>query len=260
MISEMEPLESRYEDYKLEYSPRSGVTVYKANFLEFLSIQLSDLTVLAKMFAQLFSNNAAREAAFGPQGVAGDPSRILHLAKRYVGIYDELLRWAERLRATSVPEEYRNLIDILAKYVEQPIEAIREFVKEYAEWAEQLPAEVASGRMIVVEHTVTFTVPDALMDTFRAEVARLELNFRFNPGGGVLRGFLDDRVALGWAGCAAGGPSRPSSAGFSGVGYGGKERANPGKVAAYPAGGEPGRVAGAFPGQALIGSQRPGED
>src|SRR5215475_4976103 len=86
------------------------------------------------------------------------------------------------------------------------------------------------------------------------------LSFRLTLAGGVLRGFLDDRVALGWAACAAGGPSRPGSAGFSGVGCGGKERANPAKVAAYPAGGEPGRVAGAFPGQALIGSQRPGED
>lgn len=107
--------------------------------------------------------------------MAGDSSRILHLAKRYVGIYYELLRWAERLRATSVPEEYRNLIDILAKFVDQLIEAIREFVKEYAAWAEHLPAEVASGQPIIVRHKVTFTVPEALTAAFSAEAAGLEL-------------------------------------------------------------------------------------
>src|SRR5262249_46642628 len=73
-------------------------------------------------------------------------------------------------------------------------------------------------------------------------------------------GFLDRWVALGWAGCAALGPSGAGGAGFSGARYRGQERANPGKIAAYPAGGELGRVAGPFPGQALVSGQRPGPD
>lgn len=173
LILELEPLESRYEDYRLEYAPRLGRFIYEAEFHEYLQTQINELKVLASSFTRIFNNEIAK-AAFGPPGVAGDPARLLHLAKRYISIYDELLRWVERLRGTSVPGKYSRLIAILAKYADQPIEEIRRFVREYAENAERIPDAIASGTPLRLEHLLTFSIPDELTAAFSDEIDRLE--------------------------------------------------------------------------------------
>ncbi|SRR6266699_558760 len=174
MILELEPLETRYQDYKLEYAPRLGTTIYTSQFLEYLQIQLNELKLLAESFTRVFRSEVMA-AAFGLPGVAGDPARIIHLAKRVVGICNEMLAWAERLRGTSVPDKYDRLVSILARFVDQPIEALRDFVNNYADWAEGLPALVEVGEPIVVEHRVTFDLSKTLLVAFSQEIDRLKL-------------------------------------------------------------------------------------
>jgi hypothetical protein len=121
---EMEDINERYRDYLIGYAPRSGTPVYESDFIEFFNIQLNELITVSEFFQRIFSTQAMEEA-IGPSGVSGDPVRILHLAKRYVSVYDELLRWTERLRGTPVPTKFQKLVGILTRYSEQPIAEIR---------------------------------------------------------------------------------------------------------------------------------------
>jgi hypothetical protein len=173
LILELEQFESRYEDYKLEYAPRLGRSIYESEFPEYLKIQIEELEILGRNFTRMFNTEVA-QAAFGPPGVEGDPARLLHLAKRYISIYDEFLRWVERLRGTAVPGEYSRLIAILARYADQPIEEIRRFVREYAESAGRVPEAIESGVPLQIEHLLTFSIPDELSAAFSNEVDRLK--------------------------------------------------------------------------------------
>jgi hypothetical protein len=173
LILELEPLESRYEDYKLGYAPRLGRFIYEAEFFEYFQAQLSESMALINGFSLVF-NEKIMKAAFGPTGVAGNSARLLHLAKRIIGTYDELLRWVERLRGTSVPDRYSPLIAILAKWNDQPIEEIRRFVRYYAESVERIPDATVNGTPVLIDCHVTFSIPAELSKAFRDEMERLE--------------------------------------------------------------------------------------
>jgi hypothetical protein len=170
---ELERLESQYEDYKLGYAARLGVIIYDAQFPEYLKIQIDELQVLGRNFTGIFNTEVAG-TAFGPSGAAGDPARLLHLAKRYISIYEEFLRWVEHLRGTSVPGKYAQLVAVLAKFADQPIEEIRCFVQEYAASAARVPEAIASGTPLTLKHLLTFSIPKEISAAFADEIDRLK--------------------------------------------------------------------------------------
>lgn len=175
LILEISAMDTRYEDYLLGYAPRRGVAIYDPEFVNFLKMQASELRIIAGSFTRLF-NDETSARAFNPPGVAGNVGRILHLAKRYIGIYDELLLWTERLRGTSVPSKYHDLLSILARYSDQPIQEIRRFVAAYAEKVESIPylVEAADELPIVITHKVKWSIPRQLVDGYNAEIDRLK--------------------------------------------------------------------------------------
>lgn len=173
LIVETEALDALYRDYLIGYAPRLGVPVYEANFMEFYRMQLGELRNISQLFERVFSNQAV-DSAIGARGVSGDPAKILHLSKRYISVYDELLRWTERLRGTQVPIKYQQLINILSRYSEQPITEIRRFVDDYAEQIGGIPAALKSGKSVRRQFPVTFVVPPELSQELRDEFARIK--------------------------------------------------------------------------------------
>jgi hypothetical protein len=172
LVLELARLETRYEDYKLRYAPRLGTAVSEPKFREYLNVQLGELQDLVRNIDPLFRDEVI-EAAFGAPGVAGDPARLLHLAKRLIGVYDDFLRWVERIRGTSFPSQFKHLMEILVEYADQPIEEMRRFVQGYADFADRIPAVAESGEPLKMEHRVTFSIPDALSRAYREEFDRL---------------------------------------------------------------------------------------
>jgi hypothetical protein len=173
LVLEMEPLETRYYDYELGYALRLGKVIYKDKFWEYTQIQMGELQLLMELLIHIYSDEV-RAVAFGPSGVAGDPSRILHLAKRYVSIYDEFLLWVERVRGTAVPSEFSRLTQIMAKFADQPIREIRRFVEEFANASEQVPEAVATDTPLTLEHQVTFNIPNEVTEEYHREIERLK--------------------------------------------------------------------------------------
>jgi hypothetical protein len=170
-------LDSKYDDYLLEYAPRRGVAVYQSEFVDFLKMQFDEMLVIGKNFTRVFNTESDHSArAFGPRGVAGDAGRILHLAQRCIGVYEDLLLWAERLRGTSVPGKYRDLVSILSRFAAQPIEAIRGFVADYAQRVSEIPQHLAdaSHGPLVIEHEVKWIIPDELMVEYNRESERIK--------------------------------------------------------------------------------------
>jgi hypothetical protein len=182
LIMELDSLEARYEDYLMGYAPRLGVSIYEAQFMEFYQAQLNELMSIGQFIEQVFSDQVI-DRALGPRGVSGDPAKILHLAKRCIGIYDELLRWTERLRGTSVPDKYRELVAILSKYSQQPIAEIRRFVLEYAAQVDRIPSVIASGNSLFIEVHVTFAIPPEISLELNNEWARLRRQARSSSSG-----------------------------------------------------------------------------
>ena len=177
LIVEMEAFDARYRDYLIGYAPRLGVSIYEANFMEFYRMQYGELLNISRLFGQIFSNQIV-ESAIGPGGVSGDPAKIFHLAKRYISVYDELLRWTERLRGTLVPTGYQQLIDILSRYSEQPITELRRFVNDYSEKVARIPTVLKAGESITLQIPVKFAVPSELSQELRAEFARIKNHAR----------------------------------------------------------------------------------
>jgi hypothetical protein len=173
LIVEMEALDARYKDYLIGYAPRLSVPVYESNFMEFYRAQFSELHRITQLFQRVFSNQAV-DSAIDPQGTSGDPAKILHLAKRYISVYDELLNWTRRLRGTPVPLKYQYLTNIVSRYSEQPIAEIRRFVADYATQVGGIPNALASGTSVRHEHRVKWVVPPELSQELKDERARLE--------------------------------------------------------------------------------------
>jgi hypothetical protein len=85
----------------------------------------------------------AKELAFGPPGVSGDPVRIEHLGHRLVAIYEDFLDWSARLRGTVTSSEYRRLLDLAASTADMPATQIRDFVDHYVATLDRLPELLA---------------------------------------------------------------------------------------------------------------------
>ncbi len=177
VLLEMNALDAKYEDYLIGYAPRRDVAVYEAQFVDFLGMQLEELRVIGESFTRVFGTDADYYGrAFGAPGVAGDAGRIVHLARRYVAVYEELLLWVERLRGTSVPGEYRKLVESLARFAQQPIEAIRDFVTAYAKKVGEIPERLANADNlpIILDVYVKWDIPDAVMAAYSREFDRIK--------------------------------------------------------------------------------------
>jgi hypothetical protein len=113
-----------------------------------------------------------QEAAFGAEGEPGDPNRIEHIASRIVGIYEELLDWAARIRGTGMSEEFARSLELLAHAADRPITEIREFIDHFVTEAERFPTLLSKGRQLTLHFQLTLTADEALLNEVVSEAQR----------------------------------------------------------------------------------------
>lgn len=102
-----------------------------------------------------------------------DPEKIDRLAGRWNDIYKSLISWAASVRSTIIGSEFDRLIELLAQFVDEPIEGYRKFVDEFATLIDELPAAIEHGEAVNLELTYTLTISDHVSDACTAEINRL---------------------------------------------------------------------------------------
>jgi hypothetical protein len=178
LLHERKKIEPKYLDFEVGYAPTSAETVSRAEMPAYLGRQADNAKRLAHRLVTLVTDDTARERAFGAAGQAGDPDRLAHLAKRWNSAYEEFMDWSGGLRGVSAPSEFHTLLDLLARYSEGPIQQYREFVDEYVEQIDSLPAAIAAGTQPKIEMALTVSIPDEISDAYKAEFDRVKNEFR----------------------------------------------------------------------------------
>src|ERR1051325_970096 len=118
--------------------------------------------------------NVVLPEALGPPGAHGDPEAIVYAAQKLAESYRSAIEWAIEFQHIHVDDDFRNLVRLAARLIDNVI-------KEIEEWSEQIhkgiEAAITSlplppGERRVVEFTLTLSVPD--MSEFHQELQRLK--------------------------------------------------------------------------------------
>lgn len=161
-------LEEKYRDYEMGFARRTGEVHHGRDAFEFLRSAPTIASHLADSFNVVLSPEA-QERAFGAPGTAGDPDRILHLARRLLDVYEGFMDEAVRLRGASLPVECHRAQRAAAKFGAQPVDRIRQFVEDFAATVESLPEVAEEGseeEPIAITMTVAIQIDQQLLDDF----------------------------------------------------------------------------------------------
>lgn len=123
------------------------------------------------MIPRLFAPNV-QTAAFGKLGEPGDPDRIIHIANRLIGTYDDLMKWAANLRGSGVDnEKLGKLMQIEAKMSDMPIDTIRQFVNVLVSRADSLTEKLAREEEVDITLHLTIDIDPEISDEFHRLLA-----------------------------------------------------------------------------------------
>jgi hypothetical protein len=174
LLHERNKIEPKYRDHEIHYSRSTGEVVKPAGVASYISSMINDCQLLIGKLSKLVNDEVALERALGKPGEAGDPEVIAHLAMRWNSIYEEFLDWAASVRGSRVPSGYLNLIELMSRYMDGPISQYREFVDEFVEKIDELPAATAAGRVLSIELHLILSIPSETVRAYNAEWDRVE--------------------------------------------------------------------------------------
>jgi hypothetical protein len=211
LLHERNSVEVKYRDHELRYAPASREVVIGGevvsyvgrlnnpeNIFDYLSVRFKDTVNLAERMTGNLKDEAALERAFGAPGQDGDAERLAHLAKRWNKVYEEFLDWAATLRGASVPSGFRNLLELAARYADEPVEKYRGFVDEYVTQVDAIygaiPASIAAGKPIRIEVNLVLSNREEVVYDYVAELNRLKS--RLHQGEKKESGSLLDQMRL----------------------------------------------------------------
>jgi TIR domain len=173
LLHERNSVEAKYRDHEIRYASASGEVVARGDIAGYISRRANDAKSLVSKMTKIVGDAVVQERAFGAPGQAGDIDRLAHLAKRWNSSYEELMDWAASVRGASAPSEFHNLLELLARYVDGPVEQYRLFVDDYVATVDAVPAAVAAGNKLRLEMSLTISIPDEVSQAYNAEFERL---------------------------------------------------------------------------------------
>ena len=187
LLYERDSAEAKYSDREIHYSA-PGVEAVTADDIvrcvEYVDQRFDDAMSLAREVNVIINMNdeAAMEQAFGAAFQPGDPERLAQLAKRWNGFYVGFLEWAASLRGINVPFELRNLLEIAARFADEPLAKYRRFVDEYVAQVDEFPARIAAGEPLRIEGSINLSSPGEAARDYVAELNRLRDRLQQPPG------------------------------------------------------------------------------
>lgn len=162
-------IEEKWRDHELRYARRTGKYLNDHAAVECASGASRVVGGILIGFERVLALDA-QTAAFGTSEVPGDPEKIEHLAARLISVYEELLDWAQDLRAVSASKRLMESLELTARLADGPIRQIRNFVDAFAAQAEQLPELEERGEAIFIQMVLKLDIDDET-------VAALKHNF-----------------------------------------------------------------------------------
>jgi hypothetical protein len=169
-------LEPKYLDHAIGYARRTGQHLNEGEALNLLKSAMTDFSACMGNL-MIITNPQARERAFGPLGQPGDRTLIVHIAERFVEVYEEILDIAAKLRGTGVPKDMQSVMDSAAHLVDTPLKEIRDFVDKLVIEADSIPDRLAREEHVVIELALTLTVDDRASRQLREDMERIGQNF-----------------------------------------------------------------------------------
>jgi hypothetical protein len=147
-------LEGKWHDHELRL-PGGTWLVPTESAPDFLSYESGAISRYMQTLDRVF-DPGVQEQAFGAPGVAGDPSRITHIALAVTKTYEGLMDWAAELRRNRVASEYEELLELNARMVDPLIRQIRDFIQHIADQIARIP-------LLIEEASAKGATPDAPM-------------------------------------------------------------------------------------------------
>lgn len=181
LAQELEQHAEAWNDHQIGYVPHVGAVVRPPNVRLLLDDSRSHMIKLLDNFNNVLTAEA-QLAAFGDDDRPGDPVVIGHLATRLIDTYGHLLQWAAELRSARVPNDCTRAVDLLARFADQPLYAIRTFVADYIETLNLLLEDIAVNgpppEQKRLEFVVKLEVPEGLSKAYGKELRRLRRRVR----------------------------------------------------------------------------------
>ncbi len=159
----MDELEPKYRDFAMGYARRTGRHVPRDDLPEYVQQAIGSIQGIVDNFNLVFDPNV-QELAFGKPGEPGDVDRILHLAERFVSVYEDFMDWAAELRGTSASGDGAEVFKLLARWAEQPVEECRRFVNELVTELDTATERIARGEKLNLTMTVTLQLDEAISE------------------------------------------------------------------------------------------------
>jgi hypothetical protein len=167
-------LEPKWRDHQLRYVRRSGRALSGHEIPAFIQEAANELAGHTNNIERILDTRA-KERAFGPPGVPGDPVEIEHLGGLLLDVYENLLDWSARVRGTTASEQFTHLLELLSRFADNPINEMRAFIDQYVTEADTLPQRLADENHdpIHIVLYLTFTFDERLSAEYNREMKRL---------------------------------------------------------------------------------------
>lgn len=160
--------EPKWRDYRLGLASQTGAKIARSDLPTEMSDRMSRAGAISANLEKLFSPQT-QEQAFGAPGMPGVPELIEHIAGRTVQMYEDLLDWVAELRSLRLPDGAKELSELGALFVEQPIAETRTFINTYIVQIENVMDHLASGSSepVQMDLALTFSLDPIVSKNFQ---------------------------------------------------------------------------------------------
>ncbi|MCA1186712.1 MULTISPECIES: TIR domain-containing protein [unclassified Saccharopolyspora] len=166
-------LHERYLDHRMGYAPTSDF-VPEHEVQRLVQRELATVHSISRNFRTVL-DAAAQRSAFGEPGEPGNVDEIVHLASRYVSVYQSFIDWASHLRSyATVSDEAHDVLHALARYAGQPVERLRDFVYEFRAEVDTMHAKLIAGEDVTLEITLPLEISPEDSANFDQALERFE--------------------------------------------------------------------------------------
>jgi len=166
--------EVKWRDYHLGYTMEIGPAVALSEVLSSFSDRMSRVSAIIGNLEKVISAQA-QEAAFGLPGSPGDAALIEHMGSRLMMMYEQLLDWAQDIRALRLPTPAKSLPEMAVAFIAQPVGETRDFVEQYIHRLETGLAARAAGseEPINLVMTLKFEIAPAISRAYSRELKKV---------------------------------------------------------------------------------------